>query len=185
MPAPLNYAFRQTVILQDFRLPPQCSCGLCSPELLRGIGLQLVMGVSAHVTGPIFKDQLFQEDGADILSWNVGNQLPMHAVLQLRRAKASGHTFILNFHLTLFLTCEEKHILILNVWGYKLRCGPTTSCLHLCDRCWSVSYHPTLLRVLSYFWTPFCIWVFYFKKLKSYTFLFALNLMLCACAVFT
>jgi len=73
MPAPLNYAFRQTIILQDFRLPPQCSCGLCSPELLYGIGLHLVMGVLAHVIGPIFKDQLFQEDGADILTRNVNN----------------------------------------------------------------------------------------------------------------
>jgi len=56
-----------------------CSCGLCSPEVLRGIGLQLVMGVLVHVIGPIFKDQLFQEDGTDILSPNVSNQLPMHA----------------------------------------------------------------------------------------------------------
>jgi hypothetical protein len=80
MPAPLNYAFRQTIILKDFRLPPQCCCGLCSPEVLRGIGLQLVMGVSAYVIGSIFKDQLFQEDGTDSLSQNGGNQLPMHAV---------------------------------------------------------------------------------------------------------
>lgn len=80
MPAPLNYAFRQTVILQDFRLPPQCSYGLCSPEVLRGIDLQLVMGVSAHGIGPIFKDQLLQEEGTDILSLNVSNRLPMHAV---------------------------------------------------------------------------------------------------------
>jgi len=37
------------------------------------------MGVSAHVTGPIFMDQLYEEDGTDILSQNMCNQLPMHA----------------------------------------------------------------------------------------------------------
>ena len=73
------------------------------------------MGVSAHVIGPVFKDQLFQEDRTVILFRNIGNQLPMCVVLQFRRMKASDYTFVLNFQLTRFLTCEEKHILILNV----------------------------------------------------------------------
>jgi len=37
------------------------------------------MGVSAHVTGPIFMDQLYEVDRTDILTQNIGNQLPMHA----------------------------------------------------------------------------------------------------------
>lgn len=59
-----------------FRLPPRCSWGLCSSEMLRCISRYLVTDVSGWPISPL--DFLSPEDGTDRLSWNVGNRLPIY-----------------------------------------------------------------------------------------------------------
>ena len=58
--------------------------GLRYPGMLHGIGWYLITDVSVQHIGPILKDEaviigiLTLEDGFDVLSRNVGNQLPTY-----------------------------------------------------------------------------------------------------------